>query len=173
MNPQSPAPTLSDVRTRLRTAGLRATGPRIAVLSQFLAQRSPSSHADIAQALAPTGLDRATVYRNLMDLTEAGILTRTDLGDHVWRFELRASASHSERAEGSSASASHTGAHPHFICSDCGEVACLPDVQVAIRAGRRAPRSLQSTPSSDGRSKRRKAPAAFEVQIRGKCDDCA
>ena len=67
------------------------------------------SHAEIAGALEPAGLDRATLYRNLIDLTDAGLLSRTDHGDHVWRFELR------DNAHG------QTEQHPHFTCIDCGE----------------------------------------------------
>ena len=35
------------------------------------------------------GIDKATAFRNLNDMTDAGLLRRTELGDHVWRFELR------------------------------------------------------------------------------------
>jgi len=48
----------------------------------------PMSHADVAGELASHGLDRATVYRNLMDLADAGLVSRADHGDHVWRFSL-------------------------------------------------------------------------------------
>ena len=33
-------------------------------------------------------IDKATVFRNLNDLVSANILRRSELGDHVWRFEL-------------------------------------------------------------------------------------
>src|SRR5580700_10531724 len=33
-------------------------------------------------------LNRDTVYRNLMELSESGLVSRLDLGDQVWRFEL-------------------------------------------------------------------------------------
>ena len=67
------------------------------------------------------GFDRATIYRNLTELTEAKLAARVELGDHVWRFEAK-------RAGGG-----HKGDdHPHFVCTTCGEVSCLDDVQVAI-----------------------------------------
>jgi Fur family ferric uptake transcriptional regulator len=129
----------------LHDAGLRKTGPRLAVLGVLEQAKSPLSHADVADELDDETLDRATVYRNLMALTEAGLVRRTDLGDHVWRFELK-------RGE-------DTIKHPHFTCTDCGTVACLPEVTLSVRQGKDVPRAL---------SKQR-----VEIQLRGQCDDCA
>src|SRR5690606_6096292 len=103
------------------------------------------SHADVAEALAADGFDRATVYRNLIALTDVGLVRRNDLGDHVWRFEL-------VRAD-----APHERVHPHFVCTDCGIVSCLPDVTVRID-GDRGPAAAASR--------------ALEVQLRGVCGDC-
>jgi Fur family ferric uptake transcriptional regulator len=73
----------SELGALLRSVGLRKTAPRVAVL-QFLAQaKTPLSHGAIAEEMAVLGLDRATVHRNLMDLVEVHLATRTDLGDHV------------------------------------------------------------------------------------------
>jgi len=83
-----------------------------------------------------------------MDLTEAGLLRRTDVGDHVWRFELL--------REGE---AHEPSAHPHFVCVLCGEVACLPEDVVELRPARGLPRSLKKK--------------GFEIQVRGVCDRCA
>lgn len=104
------------------------------------------SHAEIAEALEPAGLDRATLYRNLIDLTDVGLLSRTDHGDHVWRFELR------DQAHG------QTKQHPHFTCIDCGEVECLPDTSIEVSAPDRTPRAIRNN--------------HFEVQITGLCDRC-
>jgi Fur family ferric uptake transcriptional regulator len=131
----------------LREAGLRITESRVAVLEHLTRQVAPVSHADLCRSLAGAGFDRATLYRNLIDLTEVGLVTRTDLGDHVWRFELK-------RREGH-----HVASHPHFVCSDCGTVSCLPDVAVRIVRGKRAPRSL--------------ATRNVAIQITALCDACA
>lgn len=128
----------------LRDAGLRKTGPRLAVLGVLERAKAPLSHADVAEQLADDGFDRATVYRNLIALTEVGLVRRTDLGDHVWRFEL-------VRAD-----APHETVHPHFVCTDCGTVSCLPDVTVRI----------------DGSRNPAVAKKAVEVQLRGVCGDC-
>ena len=136
-----------DTPARLRAAGLRITASRVAVHRHLAAEAAPISHADLFRALEKDGFDRATLYRNLIDLAEVGLVTRTDLGDHVWRFELK------------SRDGDHVGSHPHFVCSDCGTVSCLPDVAVRIVRGKRAPKSL--------------ATKNVAIQITALCDDCA
>lgn len=83
------ASTGNNDAARLRGAGLRGTAPRIAVLRFLERATAPLSHGDIYQELAVRGFDRATIYRNLINLADAGLVSRTDLGDHIWRFELR------------------------------------------------------------------------------------
>lgn len=84
----SQAEEVDEIRTLVRNSGLRSTAARITVI-QFLRQAtSPLTHAEIAEDLTPMGFDKATVYRNLIDLAEAGLVKRTELGDHAWRFEL-------------------------------------------------------------------------------------
>ncbi len=132
-----------ELQQALRTAGLRATPARMAVLAVLRAAQAPLSHAEVIERMADSLWDRATLYRNLVDLARAGLLHRVDLGDHVWRFEARGEV--------------HTSpSHPHFVCTDCGTVACVPGVQVVV------------SPGSD---------AAWlgpevEVQLKGLCGDC-
>jgi Fur family ferric uptake transcriptional regulator len=133
--------TRDDVRELLSGTGLRTTGPRAAVLRELAKLRAPISHAELADRLAGTMLDRTTVYRNLQSLTEAGLLVRTQLGDKVWRFELPRSAARGH------------GLHPHFVCTDCGNVSCLPEKSVALRGTA-------------------KLNQVVEVQLRGLCAGC-
>lgn len=146
--------TLPDVSTRkssarelLREVGLRTTRPRLRVLEQLSRVTTPVSHGELVEELETQGMDRTTVYRNLLDLTDAGLVRRSDLGDHVWRFELK--------REG----AQNDPEHPHFTCTDCGTVECLPEVTVQVARGQRAPKSIVKR--------------QVEVQLRGLCDDCA
>lgn len=141
--------TAEDLRDRIRARGLRATAPRIAVLQALARAGRPSTHADLATDLAPDGWDRATVYRNLVDLTEAGFVRRVDMGDHLWRFELLA-----DGEEGHEASE-----HPHFLCDACGEIACLPKDVVRLTPSPRGPRALRKK--------------GVQIQIKGRCDRCA
>lgn len=145
---ERPIRPATELTSTLREAGLRRTAPRIAVLQRLEAAVTPLSHGDIAERLAPVGFDRATVYRNLMDLVEAGLVTRADLGDHVWRFELVGGKGKQHSVE-----------HAHFLCTDCGDVACLPDSAVKVVAVRGAPRAVGK--------------ASVEVQLKGLCDACA
>jgi Fur family transcriptional regulator, ferric uptake regulator len=77
------------LRSKISSVGLRSTAPRVAVLEHLQSATTPLSHGEIFDALVDQGFDRATIYRNLADLTEAELLSRTDVGDHVWRFEQR------------------------------------------------------------------------------------
>lgn len=136
-----------ELRDVLRAAGLRATSARMAVLEVLLEASAPISHGEVCDRVGERGIDRATLYRNLIDLAEAGLVRRSDHGDHVWRFEWigRESESH-KNAE-----------HAHFVCSRCGTVSCLPDGAIAVHAVRGAPRSLR---------------VGVEIQVRGVCDTC-
>jgi Fur family ferric uptake transcriptional regulator len=139
-------PDPGDLRARIRATGLKSTAPRIAVLEHLEMAQAPLSHAEITESLLPRGFDRATLYRNLIDLTEAGLLSRADLGDHVWRFEVRREQK------------THAVEHPHFVCTDCGEVSCLPGVEVQIHPGPKSPRFLYKP--------------EMEVQLKGVCERC-
>jgi Fur family ferric uptake transcriptional regulator len=144
--PTDTADVLHEVRARIHAAGLRRTTARIAVLRELRAAGTPMSHAEVAGRLAAQGFDKTTVYRNLVELAEANIVSRFELGDHVWRFEWR--------AEG----AAHDAEHPHFLCLDCGDISCLNDVTVHI------------TPSPGTR--RSGMAAVTEVLLKGHCNRC-
>jgi len=135
------------LKTLLRSLGLRSTGARIAVIRKLASVAKPMTHAEVTASLGSLGFDSATIFRNLNDLTEAGLVVRSDLGDHVWRFELK--------GEGKN---NHREAHPHFVCTDCGTISCLPQDAVAFKRTRGTPNALR------GKS--------VAVQIQGLCDDC-
>jgi Fur family ferric uptake transcriptional regulator len=131
-------------RTLIRKAGLRCTPARIAVLLELIRATSPKTHGEISDKLVPNGFDKATVFRNLSDLTEVGLVTRTELGDHVWRFEAR-DPSQPEKT------------HPHFICVSCGTVTCLGDMEFTTA-------SRQRSASVFGK--------ITEILIKGYCPTC-
>jgi len=147
-------------RRRIRGAGLRCTAARLAVLEHLQAAAAPRTHAEVSTALAARGFDRATIYRNLTELTEAHLLSRVDLGDHVWRFETR----HAHDA------GPGDSGHPHFVCTSCGEVSCLDDVRVAItpQVGRRDRRT--GRPRAGGR--RAAIHTVTEILLKGRCGGC-
>ncbi|MFN0195104.1 MAG: Fur family transcriptional regulator [Planctomycetaceae bacterium] len=135
---------VAELRELLRGAGLRSTAPRLAVMRVLSRAKSPLTHAEIADLLVPMGYDKATVFRNLNDLAEVDLVTRTELGDHAWRFELRDPHDPAK------------GRHPHFVCIDCGSVTCLSDVEFNEATKRRAAQVGQVT----------------EILLKGHCTSC-
>ena len=144
MAKRSPA-DVPQIRARIRQSGLRGTPARIAVLQELHRATAPLTHAELAEKLVPLGFDKATIFRNLNDLAEAGLVSRTELGDHLWRFEIR-DPDHPAAAQ-----------HPHFVCVDCGSVACLEEMEFTSASRRRAKGIGTIT----------------EILIKGHCESCA
>ncbi len=135
---------VAELRALIRKAGLRSTSARLAVLQHLRQINSPMTHAELAEELVPLGLDKATIFRNLADLTEADLVTRTELGDHVWRFEIR------------DPDDPHQGKHPHFVCVDCGKVTCFADITFGKATQKRTEEIGHVT----------------EILLKGHCHDC-
>jgi Fur family transcriptional regulator, ferric uptake regulator len=115
------APKDAELRRLLDAKGVRVTEQRLVILRELMSLSLPVSHSELTKRLAGTTLDRVTIYRNLLALSEAGILVRTQLGDNQWRFELTGTGS-----------VEHDR-HPHLVCSECGTVSCLPASAVTLR----------------------------------------
>ncbi len=136
--------SLDQVKRAIREAGMRATPARIATLHLLREASSPLTHAAVAEHLAATGVDKATAFRNLNDMTDAGLLRRTEVGDHVWRFEA------------TNGGPDHDRGHPHFLCVDCGTVSCLDDVKLTTGSQRASQKVGEVT----------------EILLRGHCNAC-
>lgn len=139
-------PSRVELQAVVRQAGLRSTHARLAVLGHFHRRAQPQTHADVAAALAHLGFNSTTVYRNLLELAEVGLLSRIELGDHVWRFEL--------------ASPTGSALHPHFLCLDCGTVSCL-DAGVRL-----------AQLGLSGLAKNNPIGQVTEVLLKGHCNQC-
>lgn len=135
-----------ELREAIRRAGLRATASRIAVLRELRRAPKPVSHAEMVEMLATESWDRATLYRNLVDLANVGLARKVELGDRVWRFASAAASTHDATL------------HPHFVCVTCGDVECLPEVMIRANNRGTLPRAI--------------AQREVEVQVRGVCDGC-
>jgi Fur family ferric uptake transcriptional regulator len=114
------------LRDQIRKVGLRATHARVTVLAHVEDANRPLTHGDVADALESVGMDRATVYRNLNDLSDKELIRRADFGDHVWRYEL-----------------AESDGHVHFVCNGCGLVQCLPKDTVTVHPRKGSPRALR------------------------------
>jgi Fur family transcriptional regulator, ferric uptake regulator len=146
MKQPSTKSSVAGARDALRAVKLRSTTSRLAVLQHVAEAGKPVSHADVADVLVPQGFDKSTLYRCLVELADAGLLNRLDAGDHAWRFELRSSVEH------------NSGEHPHFVCVDCGKVACLTGVDVKITP----PKGSRTSALGD----------VTEIFLKGHCREC-
>ena len=131
-------------RQTIQAAGLRATSARVATLLVLRESSAPLTHAEVAERLASHEIDKSTVFRNLTDMVNVNLLRRSELGDHVWRFEII------RETEGEHES------HPHFVCVDCGTVSCLDEIQLTNKSKVASRRLGEVT----------------EILLRGHCHDC-
>lgn len=160
--------TDSDIRDRLRMAGLRITAVRVGILRLMdasptaltaqevsdqlkawwdLQQKDGKREADGVHGPKP---DRVTVYRTLNSLVETGMAHRVDPGDRVFRFGLNAADAAGRPAR------DHDQPHPHFVCDSCGGVECMEEADVVVKAAPGAKRRVTHQ----------------EVQLHGLCSDC-
>lgn len=104
-----------ELRERVRQSGLRATGPRLAVLRALEATGPHADADDIARAARQDGaISTQAVYDSLAALTRVGIVRRIEPAGHPARFELRAGDN-----------------HHHLVCRRCG---LTRDVDCAVGA---------------------------------------
>lgn len=139
--------------TVLRAAGQRVTKPRVAVLASLLAAGGEHLSAEeILQHVAARsdGAHRATVYRTLDGLAEAGIVRHVHLDRGLTAYHL---------VDPSPGDADHA-AHLHAQCVDCGRVVDLPSDALGDTAQRvrRASGFVLD---------------ASHVALSGRCADCA
>ena len=102
------------VHRRLRSAGLRATRPRVHILHWL--DTHPGHHA-AEDVVDRTGLPKATVYHVLGQLRAEGLIAVADAGPGRTLYET-----------------SDAPAHHHFVCRRCGRVIDVPAAQVPAAA---------------------------------------
>lgn len=110
----------SDMNTHdLKTAGLKATLPRLKILNLFESTETRHMTAeDVYKVLLKEGMDigLATIYRVLTQFEQAGILIRHHFEAGKAVFELN---------EG--------GHHDHLVCVQCGHVEEFVDAEIEKR----------------------------------------
>lgn len=113
-----PVPIVPErLKSILKSANLKVTHLRLAVLDFLMQTGVPVSHSDI-QAHIPD-IDRVTLYRTLASFVEANIVHQVQGLDGAWRF---CAHSHTDTE-----STCCPGNHPHFLCTSCGKMTCLPE----------------------------------------------
>lgn len=100
-----------DALTTLGGLGFRLTGPRRQVAASV--QRMHAGFTAESLCMANAGVGRATVYRTLKLLLDAGVICRLPMPDGAPRYQ-RALAKH----------------HHHTVCTRCGMVAEFRDSTV-------------------------------------------
>ena len=136
--------TKHDARGILHDQGLRATAPRVAVLRVLAEAERPLSHSEVVERLGDADWDQATIYRNLVKLEEAGLARIASRVEGIDRYALATSPEDRHL-------------HPHFVCEDCGRIACLPAELIALSSTQGA-----WTEAIQGAT----------VQFQGECPDC-
>lgn len=101
-----------EVRALLHRNRLRVTTPCLAVLKLLARAEAPLSHTEVLDQLGKLECDPATIYRNLVKLTEVGITRVASRIDGVDRYALAMPGSKEH-------------SHPHFYCTECKEITCL------------------------------------------------
>lgn len=92
--------------TLLRAHGMRATTPRLAVLSALRKAKYPMSAQDIAKAVRIKKVDMVTTYRTLESFKLAGIVAQVDLQRGRAYYELVAGRKD----------------HHHIVCIHCNTI---------------------------------------------------
>ena len=139
----------------IKAVGLKVTVARVAVLQYFYVQAQQGetthiSHAELVDCLPLTGMDKVTIYRNLNDLANANLLLKQNLGDTLWRYSyhrefcatLLATLEPSLAVVAPKQPPIHAltdtqrlHAHPHFVCTQCNRLDCLPLTPAEIPVG--------------------------------------
>ena len=112
--------TSTEAREKLRQLGLRATSSRTAILMLMSKSSRPQSHSEMVESLDEVYGDQATVYRTLITFVKVGLIREVGRVHGVARYELSGGSSEEHRI------------HPHFVCSLCGLIECLPETFVNI-----------------------------------------
>jgi len=91
---------------RLKSAGLRITQPRVAIIEALIRRDRPVSIEQLHHDLADDACDLVTVYRCLAVFEELGLVRRCFFHNGTGLYEINLDDSH----------------HHHIVCKTCGKV---------------------------------------------------
>ncbi|MEO8704491.1 MAG: transcriptional repressor [Kofleriaceae bacterium] len=134
---------LDELSELVRRRNLRATPARLAVLGVLRGANRPLAHHEVVERLRPLGRDRATIYRNLNQLTDARLLRRVTTPDRISRFVAIDDTSRAPAAV--------------FACTTCGGREPLTGVELVV----------------PGTPPRAVLLGQIDVLVRGTCDRCS
>jgi Fur family peroxide stress response transcriptional regulator len=90
------------IKRSLAGRGLRSTPQRYAVMAFLMEQAGHATAAEIFEAVKRSS--RATIYNNLRDLVQAGLVREVAMEGRAARFDAKGTR------------------HHHFLCDRCGKV---------------------------------------------------
>lgn len=122
---------------------IRKTAARVAIIQVLQNNPDAMSEAEIKEQMGDL-YDRITFYRNMQNMSEAGVLHRIVVSNILVKYALN----HCEKKH------CHHINHAHFYCRQCETVTCLGDLQVKAKI-------------PDGFVEEE-----IELLIRGVCDKC-
>jgi Fe2+ or Zn2+ uptake regulation protein len=131
----------------LRQADQRYTKGRRSLVAALRAVGQPITIPQILEA--GDGLAQSSVYRNLVVLEEAGVVTRIVTNDEFARYELAESL---------------TEHHHHLICSSCGDVT---DFSLGSRTEASLDKALHQIADAAGFTVE-----GHRLDLVGVCNDC-
>lgn len=101
---------VDELSERLRSRGLRVTGPRLIVYNALAHQGGHRSADEVAVSITAAGpsLPRTSVYNALKALVDAGLIDVVDAGPGTTLYEVRGES------------------HHHFICRQCNALIDVP-----------------------------------------------
>jgi len=130
----------------IKTAGLKVTKARLGIIEAVGAAGRPVTAGEIqTTAGGGNGMDKVTVYRTLKSFHRKGLLERVKADGQAWRYHLVNLPLHPP--------------HPHFFCTVCGRLTCLPPGVVQLDL----PALHRSLPAEIRH---------LEVRLEGVCPDC-
>ena len=91
-----------DYKAILKDAGFNATATKIKIIEIFTKSKSPISSNELM--IEVENVDESTIFRNLKQFSNAGLLNEVDLNEGFKRYELTPINHH----------------HHHIKCNDCG-----------------------------------------------------
>lgn len=111
--------TIQKFKAALKAESLRLTPQRVAILADVLESEEHRECDDILASLKRKNIavSRATIYRTLDILQQAGFVRRLDVGAAPSRYENKVAQDH----------------HDHMICLNCGKIFEFIDMEVEAR----------------------------------------
>lgn len=95
----------TEYRPILKQAGLKATSERLFLLDTLKNAETPLSVKEIKEKLSKTGVDQATIYRNMETLIKSGLVRLVNFQHDHNHYEI--------------VNENH---HHHLICEKCAKV---------------------------------------------------